>query len=262
VRVDWVHPSWRDLVIAALAADPAERRRFLERCGVDGAAVAISLDGRPLLAEDADWDALADGLHRLCAELEDEDAVRLLTVLAETERDPEVTALAALVARRLARRWRGRAVPVDALAAWAAVAAWLPDPPEPPPATATWLGLVPTHAPATPVELERFADWLRLAELLDRRDPSLLEALGFPESHRGLLEDFAVSIPRVEPPAEHDLRMQSLERLGSLLPSCPAGSSLAALRVDELELLPVPPADELPSPARFPVERVLRDLVD
>ena len=32
MRVSWVHPSWRDLVIESLAADPVERRRFLSRC--------------------------------------------------------------------------------------------------------------------------------------------------------------------------------------------------------------------------------------
>ena len=56
MRVDWVHPSWRDLVIESLADDAAARRHFLARCGVDGAALALSGGGgaagereRPLL---------------------------------------------------------------------------------------------------------------------------------------------------------------------------------------------------------------------
>ena len=73
MRVDWVHPSWRDLVIEELAEDAETRRHFLARCGVDGAAIALSGSGgaegareRPLLREDADWDALGDGLYSLC----------------------------------------------------------------------------------------------------------------------------------------------------------------------------------------------------
>jgi hypothetical protein len=220
---------------------------------------------RPLLHEDADWDALADGLHRLCADLDDAGAVRLLTVLADAEPEPETAALAELVARRLAAHWRGRVLSVDALAAWSAVASRLPRRPEPPSAAATWISLEPGHAPATPVELERFADWLRLAELLARHDPELLAGLGFPERHREVLEAFAADSPGGEPPLEQELRQQALERVAELYPSCAARASAGALaaRVDAIlstELLP-----DAPQPAlapRFPVRRVLRDLVE
>src|SRR5205085_4307499 len=152
---------------------------------------------RPLLREDADWDALADGLHRLCAEIEEADAVRLLAVLAETEPGPEAAALAGLVARRLGRRWHGRVVSVDALAAWAAVAARLDEPVEPPSPVPTWLELEPDRAPDSPAALERFADWLRLAELLD---PELLAGLGFPERPAPVLSTFAQTAPAEPPP--------------------------------------------------------------
>jgi hypothetical protein len=267
-----VHPSWRDLVIGALAADAAERRRFLARCGVDGAALALSTAGgaagereRPLLREDADFDALADGLHRLCADLEEEDAVRLLTVLADAEPDAEVSALAALVARRLAGRWKGRAVSVDALAAWAAVAATLPERPEAPSAAATWIELEPDHVPRTPIELEAFADWLRLAELLFERDPELLAGLGFPDRYGPVLAGFLHQAPLDEPPLEHDLRLQALERLVRI------DTARIGLALETLETLrsgdaapAFAPTDEpLPPPrSRFPVARVLQDLVD
>jgi hypothetical protein len=267
-----VHPSWRDLVIGALAADPVQRRRFLARCGVDGATLALSTAGgaagereRPLLHEDADWDALADGLHRLCADLEEADAVRLLTVLADAEPDPELSALAALVARRLAGRWKGRAVGVDALAAWAAVAAKLPERPEAPSAAATWIGLEPHAAPASPLELERFADWLRLAEMLAEHDPELLAGLGFPHRYGPVLATFVHAAPLDEPPLEHDLRLQALERLGRLDEARGerALKTLEQLRSGESVPAFAPPDEPLRPPrSRFPVERVLQDLVE
>ena len=266
-----MHPSWRDLVVDALAHDADERRRFLARCGVDGAALALSSVGgaagerrRPLLREDADWDALADGLHRLCAEIEEADAVRLLVVLADTEPGPEAGALAALVARRLGRRWHRHVVSVDALAAWAAVAAGLDEPVEPPSPVPAWLELEPDRAPDSPAALERFADWLRLAELLLQHDPERLAGLGFPERHARVLAEFSADAPEGEPPLEHDLRVQALERLWALAPEwqTAAANSLAHLRGDpdlpEWEPLPEPPAPV----TRFPVSRVLRDLVD
>jgi hypothetical protein len=270
--VTWVHPSWRDLVIGALAADAAERRRFLARCGVDGAALALSTGGgaagereRPLLGDDADWDALADGLHRLCADVEDADAVRLLSVLADAEPDPEVSALAALVARRLARRWQGRALSVDALAAWAAVAAKLPERPEPPSPAATWIELEPDSAPATPVELERFADWVRLAEVLAVHDPELLAGLGFPRRYGPALAQFVHAAPHDEPPLEHELRLQALERLARIdaARAARALETLAALSADDRAPAFVPADEPVPPPrSRFPVERVLQDLVE
>jgi len=267
-----VHPSWRDLVIGALAADAAERRRFLSRCGVDGAALALSTAGgaegereRPLLCEDADFDALADGLHRLCADLEEADAVRLLTVLADVEPDPEVSALAALVARRLADRWKGRAVSVDAHAAWAAVAARLPERPEPPSAATTWIGLEPHHAPQTPVELETFADWLRLADVLAEHDPELLAGLGFPHRYGPVLATFVHDAPPDEPPLEHDLRLQALERVGRLDDARGerALETLETLRGADAAPAFAPTDEPLRPPrSRFPVARVLQDLVD
>jgi hypothetical protein len=266
-----VHPSWRDLVVDALAHDAGERRRFLASCGVAGAALALSTAGgaggerrRPLLREDADWDALADGLHRLCGEIDEADAVRLLNVLAETEPGPESSALAALVARRLGRRWHRRVVSVDALAAWSAVASRLLEPVEPPSPVPAWLELEPDRAPADPAALERFADWLRLAELLDRHDPELLAGLGFPDRHADVLAEFARAVPEDEPPLEHDLRVQALDRLIRLASDCAPSVyvTLTTLREDlalpEWEPLPEPVAPVSP----FPVARVLRDLVD
>ena len=114
-----MHPSWRDLVIAQLAA--RSRRapplpRVLRRRRCRARPVGRRRGGRrarrPLLVEDADWDALGDGLHDLCAELDDPEAILLLQALAEAELDAEAEALTRLVLERLG--WGGMAVSVDA----------------------------------------------------------------------------------------------------------------------------------------------------
>jgi len=264
MRVDWVHPSWRDVVIEALAEDPGERRRFLRACGVDGAALALSSAGgaagertRPLLQDDADWDALGDGLHYLCGpDMDESEALLLLRVLADAEQDAEVEALSRLVLERLG--WGGKAVSVDAIGAWAALSAKLEPRPDPPAVAMTWLELEPSHAPETPEELERMADWLRLAELLTERAPELIDGLGFPHRYETVLEAFASSTPRDEPPIERELRIESLARLASLdeeLSGRAMNESLA-LTFEVAEAVP----DELPIANGFPIERVLRDL--
>jgi hypothetical protein len=261
VRIDWVHPSWRDLVIEELAADTETRRHFLARCGVDGAAVALSEAGgaegereRPLLREDADWDALGDGLYGLCHDIDEIEATQLLRVLEAAGDDPEVLGLIELVLKRL--RWAGQAISVDALIAWARVAVKLEERPEPPAVAMTWLELEPHHAPETPQELERFADWLRLAELLHEHDPGLLEKLDFPERYTSVLAEFAHQRPGDEPVLERELRAETLDRLAELDPRYEAeGLADIALEVTSFDSLnPPPPRTE------FPVERVLRDL--
>lgn len=265
MRVDWVHPSWRDLVIDQLAGTARLRRRFLARCGIDGAALALSGDGgadgaraRPLLQDDADWDALGDGLHHLCEGVDRVGAVRLLRVLEDAQDGPEADALTVLVLGRIERRFDATPVGVELLEAWADTAGRLP------PAAAvaaTWFDLLPDAAPSTPVELERFADWLRLADLLQRREPELLRRFGFPERFAATLDDFVDARPQEEPPLERELRADARLRLVRLDPA-----RTAAILEPELDApLPVvlyePPAPETLD-TRFAVDRVLRDLVE
>jgi hypothetical protein len=261
MRVTWVHPSWRDLVIAELARDEDLRRRFLKHCGVDGAALALSREGgldgtrrRPLLCEDTDWDALGDGLHRLCDELDQREAVRLLAVLEGD--DDETRALTVHVLERIERSWDGQAVDVEALEAWTQAAGALPQTKS---VAATWLELEPACAPVTPVELERFADWLRLAELLAVHDPALLDRLGFPRRFNVVLDAFVDMRPEDEPPVERELRNDARARLLRLDPT----RRIAIVDPEPsvfLSQFEVPEADPLAS--SFAVDRVLRDLVD
>jgi hypothetical protein len=269
MRVTWVHPSWRDLVISELARDGELRRRFLRHCGVDGAALALSSGGgsdgdrvRPLLTEDADWDALGDNLHHACSELTPGDAVRLLEVLGEAIDGVEADALSAMVLKRLEQRWSGQVVAVDALEAWTAAAGKLPPSDT---VAATWLELDPPAAPRTPVELERFADWLRLAELISLHDSELLESLGFPDRCGDVLDAFIAEPALTEPPVERELRVDALARLARLdrsradeaLELVPV-LDLSASIVQQFELPDVQPS----SSSVFAVDRVLSDLLD
>ena len=59
---DWMHPSWRDLIIDHLADNPKSRFDFLGSCGPNGIQLALSWGGgvqgerrRPLLDTAEDW---------------------------------------------------------------------------------------------------------------------------------------------------------------------------------------------------------------
>ena len=179
MRIEWVHPSWRDLVIEHLATDAQARLRFLSRCSVHGATLALSVaggrEGRrqlPLMITDADWDALADRLYLIVGELDVPDLTALLTSIEEAIRrlerdrpDAELLALARSVLQRLTSIWDRDAapVPLPALGAWFALAGGLPRdpaPPSQPDLTRTWAELFPAVPPDLTDRLstERFAD--------------------------------------------------------------------------------------------------------
>jgi len=194
MRVAWVHPTWRDLVIEQLGADPERRRRFLAHCGVHGIALVLSVAGGargerrlPLLIGDEDWDTLGDRLYLLVPDLETGELVVLLEALATAIHElggavggDELRALARLVLARVAAGWDAahQPIPLPALGAWLRLARRLAPPPQPPGLAVTWAELLPTRAPdpGDVAEVHRFTDWLILCRLLP---PRSLAGLGW-----------------------------------------------------------------------------------
>jgi hypothetical protein len=210
MRVDWVHPSWRDLVIEELASDAGERRRFLSRCGVDGAAIALARSGgaegereRPLLREDADWDALGDRIAEIIREADERVLTELLgalhTALEGAARDlrerAELSSLSSLTLRLVTRaRPPQEPVGVALLRAWWQLGKLLPENSWPPWFAATIDDLRPRRAPDhdSPAELSRYDEWLTLVETLQELSPLGLDAhedLGFPDEHAALAHE-------------------------------------------------------------------------
>lgn len=205
MQIAWVHPSWRDLVIEHLAADAAARRAFLNACGLDGALLALSLDGGvageralPLLHEDADWDALTDRLRRLVDELAPDELAALLRTVAEAAHwstgpaRMEAQALGRTLLERVGRRLERGARehhPADpeVLIAWMELAQRVPQPPPAPPVGAALVAL----APVFPLDLtrvedcERLDDWLRLVEAVSAFAVDELAHSGFPALYLG-----------------------------------------------------------------------------
>jgi hypothetical protein len=291
MRVTWVHPSWRDLVIDHLTREEQARERFLRDCSLHGAQLALSYAGGaagartlPLLKRDEDWDALADRVYGLTAELEQGELVALLDAiggaigaLTLSPAQSELDALARGVLIRVTSLWRAshQPIPLPALEAWLALAKLLSPMPAPPELAVTWVELLPTAVPelADRSGLERFGDWLTLAVLLHDYDPEVLEPLGFPTQGRILLDDFVGLVAR----DRHTFDADSIEQVIRALTL--TGRLEAALEDRSQTLvwllrgrerygrsfgLEAPSSDVYdpwrPSPGRLDVQRVLRDL--
>jgi len=295
--IGWVHPSWRDLVIEELQADPGARQRFLAACGVHGVTLALSAEGGasgertlPLLVSDADWDQLGDRIRVLLPELEDQQLARLLLELNNTLStigDPaqqcEAHSLAAYLLSATQRAWdrASRALPMLLLEAWYALHERVPEREDPPRLAATWAELHPgsllLERPDRS-ELVRADDWLALAQALFRYNPDALKALGFFDRDRDLLGRMILTLTRIAA-GDDELRPLSeavLSRIEELVPDLATGahSGIEIGRlVQDMEQkrwwvphdIPAPPSTEPVTTNssdfdRDDVDRVLRDL--
>lgn len=284
MRVQWVHPTWRELVIAQLAGDEAARRRFLLRCGVYGIELALSTanddpDARrlPLIGCDGDWDAVTDRLFELVTELEPTELLALLACLGQAIEELEgcgealeAHAMAKTTLSRVATLWDAAASPIPLLqlAAWFEVAGLIDGRPKLPRLSLTWVELLPASEPEPDdrAAVERFADWLSLCELLWDYDPELKTRLGHNDEHVELMASFVgrVELHKSLARPEADQVRRALELIAGLEPGLEplarfVGRDLpatAAVRTSgQARDYPEPPAPEL-----FEVRRVLADL--
>lgn len=235
----------------------------------------------PLLKRDTDWDALTDRLYDLAPELEPVELVGVLDALRVAYRGlapdtAEADALCRALLGRLVRVWTASRAPIalPALEAWLAVGKQLSPQPAPPVLTLTWAELVPAGAPdiSDRLSLERFADWLTLAELLLEYDFPLLEQLRFPGESRQHCEAFLNALERdftrVRVP-DIDQAVRSLARIIHLLPPLAERAHLVRAQIESRGY---PDAEQEPGRPRprnvavpwrtghLDVERVLRDL--
>ena len=283
MRVQWVHPTWRDLVIAQLAGEEAARRHFLRCCGVHGIELALSTGGGPsgaqrlpLIACDADWDAVTDRLFELVTELEPIELLALLACLQEaienlrgTGDAAEAEALARTTLTRVATLWDAARTPIPLvqLGAWLELAGRLEPDPWPPRLSLTWVELLPASVPEPDdrAAVERFADWLTLCEQLWDFDPELKALLGYGDEHLELMASFLAqaelhqSLER--PAADQVVRaLDAISRLEQALRPLAGlvARDLRAAAVRQPRAMPQEP--EPPPPELFEVRRVLADL--
>lgn len=209
MRVAWVHPTWRDLVIERLAGDAALRARFLGRCGPHGVALALSTRGGaagerglPLVAGDEDWDAIGDRIYALVPELDWHESMTLLVavddLLEAVADDPrladEAAALVRVALERFDEVWRSERVVVTlpCIDAWLSAAARLKPRPWPSFLGVTWANLLPARLPHPDdlADMQSFTDWLTLCEMAETFSPDLLDELGYGAAQRDLLHAF------------------------------------------------------------------------
>lgn len=269
MRVTWVHPSWRDLVIDQLAESPDRRRAFLSASILPGIELALSIAGGssgtrrlPFVRDDEDWDALGDSVHRLCADATQDDLRRLLDALAAAIADagaherPELEAIAEMALNTVGRRLDRDGAVIDPalLARWHGLAAQLQQPPAAPDPRHTLAALDPIGAePADAASVRRLDDYLVALEATGRPLPPDLDG------------ELMAFVARLEPAAPLSPAVRAvLTRIARIHAALAAqvwplldGDAERQVRESRARLEPPAPP---PDPDARRVQRILNDL--
>jgi hypothetical protein len=233
--IDWMHPSWRDLLIEHLASAAKPRQEFLAKCGIEGFSLAVSSAGgatgqrqAPLIKTDEDLQAAATAAFRLITTTRRFEVWRILTSVLEfvrrtkSEDNPvpgaTTSALSDFITKVLAacrKRWEENDGVADAsdVGAYYTISEYVSPLPPGPNLPKLW----EKSRTAAFDEMEAFDDgefepsigqvsgWLSVASVIERNEPRFLRQAGFPEEFAEAIEEFLPALVR---------RSQSEQELG------------------------------------------------
>jgi hypothetical protein len=210
-RFDWVHPSWRDVIIEHLMRRPNERRRFLQHCGVAGLELALSISGGrsgerelPLLQTDDDWLTFGRRSIQLIHEMTIDEHQGLMSATrsllqsaqAGSDRESQAVTLAREILPAIVAEWDSRTsvLTTGALQHFYTLSEMvLPLSGGPQLAQTLRTQLGPLQGDNYPDLVNDTLDWeaLDLALLVKRNEPRALRQTGWPQEHSEYLRQLA-----------------------------------------------------------------------
>jgi hypothetical protein len=218
-QIEWMHPSWRDLVIDHLCSNAAARRKFLSSCGVQGFLLALSSAGGatgkraiPLLVDSQDWRAMNDSLPAVLNSGNDAswralDAVHDAIVAnkeVESNSSELLLQLAEQMLRHLHSRWQTTPQQCTArlLLKYYELSECLWPLPPSPNLPAIWETQVESAIQeieeSDPEEVDteycETIEWMDLAEAVENNEPRFLRQTCFPEKYFETLRALILSL--------------------------------------------------------------------
>ncbi len=201
-RIDWIHPSCRDLVIEELSTQPDLQTTFLQSMSLQGIKLAISDSGGatgdrqlPLMNHDSDWDILKERCLQIVKSKPQDQITDLLAVLvsattntSDLSRKERLCTTISSVCQTIAERWNGEVVRLDTedLLAYCE-ASLLVTPFIPiPNLEASWAAHLGNARAAMddaenyPLSEDPIRNWVRFTTAVNNNEPRFLRAKGFP----------------------------------------------------------------------------------
>lgn len=214
--VDWIHPSYRDLVIEQLR-EGSLRREFLDTMDLVGIKLALSgtggADGSrrfPLVLVDEDWGLLQDRCLAVVGSKDLATQVDLLFALSEGMRISEdkererLRSIATRVCEATRSAWdaQGAGLRSSAIAAYAQASEWTSPLVPMPKLEASWraareeLRKDCNNSNDFLLESYSFAELMQVAKTIERTEPRLLRALLIPDELKRLAKPLIDNIQK------------------------------------------------------------------
>jgi hypothetical protein len=255
--IDWMHPSWRDLLIERLASEAKTRQEFLAKCGIEGLLLAVSSAGgatgkrqAPLIKTDQDLVSLAMAAFRLLKTEPPYSTCRILISILEFVRrikseanalqEVSTSASSRFITKVLAacrERWEenGGVAYTSDVAAYYTISEYINPLPPGPNLTKLW-----ERSRCDAFEqIENFDDdefepsignvhdWLSLVSIIEGNEPRFLRQIGFPEKFSKSIEEFLTALisrvnsePELEDVDACDAETDNIEAIEELGEAC------------------------------------------
>ncbi len=231
---DWIHPSYRDLVIEELMQDSGLRNTFLRRASLEGVKLAVSDTGgrygsrrMPLIRSAESWDVLQERcLSLITADAGDRDVLEVLANAASEDRSSgqrnRWEGLLALVCGAVQQKWdrMARLVPALDLEAFAKARSYARPAPALPNLLTTWNALDEVFLESLrvarmgrPLDYEAFDNLTSFARAVSQCAPEFLKEKSFPAKYE--TEIMAILID-TESEADNDPRTSDPDELREL----------------------------------------------
>ena len=240
--LEWVHPSYRDLVIEELSKDAALRERFLSTCSIAGLKLAISQVGGaagtrrfPLMVGEEAWKTLKERAAVLIKDATVEAGCEVLTAISDaiesTEDEESKAGMLALLATScdVAREtWDAerRVLSGPEVVAYGSASARLVELPRMPQIATSWddgearLQGVLDREVGEVLEAGQLMDWIELVDAVRRTEPRFVEKRGFPEQYGeeidAVLEEMEEEWRTVDDEGEEYVLRSEADRLESM----------------------------------------------
>jgi hypothetical protein len=202
ILADWIHPSYRDLVIDELAADPEMRRQFLTRASLEGVKLAVSDTGGqeglrqlPFMLSTESWDVLEERVLAIVRTLDqDRDLLEVLSSAARrsysTDVKPRWDGLISALCSAIKEKWDATRKRLEAadLRAFRRARSAIDSGLELPALLGTWRSLeqelrenLAAHPSFDQFDFDSFDELTRFAEEAEECIPGFLNKHGLPD---------------------------------------------------------------------------------
>lgn len=214
VIVEWIHPSYRDLVIEKVSNDTKMSKRLLEFGSIDIIKLAISDTGGqegerrlPLLTSNEQWEIFRERCLELVDEITNDDSIISLLVTLRssylnsseksTERD-KISQISKEILERLNNKWNAneKELTPQILDAYFRLSLIVTPLPSSPNVKCSWdstfkkfkKGIKLSKNSAFDIDL--FSPWIELLYIIKNNEPRFLKQVSFTEQYREIIKGF------------------------------------------------------------------------